>query len=313
MDILVRPLRESDLVQADYIFRLAFGTFNGMENPLEFSGDAGIIRSRWLADPTAAFGAEASGELIGSCLTTCWGSVGFFGPLTVHPDFSGRGVAQELMKPTLALLKNWGCCHTGLYTYSASPKHLILYQKFGLWPRFLTANMSKDVRPAQPPERVSYYSQTPASQRPSLVQACTEITNAIYTGLDVRREILALADQQLGETILVWDEHGLEGFAVLHCGAGSEAGSGACYIKFGAACPGPQAVQHFGRLLEACEAYAASQGVLRLLAGVSLGRRPAYEHLRARGFKIDSVGVCMHQPNETGYHHPDAFVMDDWR
>jgi GNAT superfamily N-acetyltransferase len=313
MSMMVRPLLESDLPQADHIFRLAFGTFSGMANPLEYAGDADIIRSRWRADPSAAFGAEVGGKLVGSCFATCWGSVGYFGPLTVHPNFSGRGVGQELLKPILALLKIWGCCHTGLYTYSASPKHLILYQKFGFWPRFLTATMSKDVRQARPPGRVSYYSQMPASKRSSVVQACAVITDAVYAGLDVRREIMALADQQLGETILVWDEDGLVGFAALHCGAGSEAGSGACFIKFGVARLGPQAAQHFGRLLDACEACAAGRGAARLIAGVSLGRRPAYEILRTRGFKVDILGVCMHRPNDAGYHHPDAFMLDEWR
>ena len=113
--------------------------------------------------------------------------------------------------------------------------------------------------------------------------------------------------------MLVWDEPGLVGFAAVHGGAGSEAGSGCCFIKFGAARPGPRAGEYFERLLTACESYAAAQGAQQLMAGVSLARKLAYEQMRVRGFRIDVVGVCMHKPNEAGYHRPDAYVIDDWR
>jgi hypothetical protein len=99
----------------------------------------------------------------------------------------------------------------------------------------------------------------------------------------------------------------------VHVGAGSEAGSGCGFIKFGAARPGPKAGDYFGRLLSACEAFAAAKGAQRLIAGVSLARKPAYERMRARGFQPEVVGVCMHKPNEPGYHRADAFVIDDWR
>ncbi len=313
MNILVRPLRESDLLLADRIFRLAFGTFNGLPDPLQFGGDMDKIRTRWLADPAAAFGAEVDGELVGSNFVTHWGSVGYFGPLTVHPDFWDRGVAQQLLDPALALFEAWGCRHTGLYTYSASPKHLALYQKFGFWPRALTAIMSKAVRPAGRGGEVSFYSQAPAAERPGLVAAASGLTEAIFAGLDVQREIHALQNQGLGDTALVWDEAGLAAFAAVHCGPGSEAGSGACFIKFGAARPGPRVREDFDRLLTAAEAYAAAQGAQRLIAGVSLARKPAYEQMRARGFRPEIVGVCMHKPDEAGYHRPDAFVIDDWR
>jgi GNAT superfamily N-acetyltransferase len=313
MNITVRPLREADLPLADRIFRLAFGTFNGLPDPSRFGGDMDKIRTRWLADPAAAFGAEVGGELVGSNFATHWGSVGYFGPLTVLPAFWDRGVAQKLLEPTLACFETWGCRHTGLYTYAGSPKHLALYQKFGFWPRALTAIMSKQVRPVAPPGGVSYYSQAPEGERSGLVAACAGLTDVIYAGLEVNREIYALASQQLGDTVLIWDDAGLAGFAAVHGGAGSEAGSHACLIKFGAARPGPRVREDFDRLLTACEAYAAGRGAATLMAGVSLARRPAYEQMRVRGFGIDIVGVCLHKPNEPGYHRPEALVMDDWR
>ncbi len=43
--------------------------------------------------------------------------------------------------------------------------------------------------------------------------------------------------------MLIWDGSRLTGFAVCHAGAGTEAGGGKCYIKFGVVRGGPNAAQ----------------------------------------------------------------------
>jgi hypothetical protein len=58
-------LRLSDISTADRIYRLAFGTFVGLHDPMQFSGDADTIRTRFRADPSAALGAEFNGKLVG--------------------------------------------------------------------------------------------------------------------------------------------------------------------------------------------------------------------------------------------------------
>ena len=87
---LVRPLQESELPAADHIMRLAFGTFLCLPEPTSFLGDANFVHTRWKANPDAAFGAEVNGKLIGSNFASNWGSVGFFGPLTIHPSIACR-------------------------------------------------------------------------------------------------------------------------------------------------------------------------------------------------------------------------------
>ena len=47
-----------------------------------------------------------------------------------------------------------------------------------------------------------------------------------------------MLDQNLGDVVLT-GAGPLDGLAVCHIGAGSEAGGGTCYIKFGAARPAP--------------------------------------------------------------------------
>ena len=96
-------------------------------------------------------------------------------------------------------------------------------------------------------------------------------------------------------------------------GPGTEAGSGVCYVKFGAARSGPTADREFKRLLDACEEWASSRSASRLVAGVNTARHEAYRNLFALGFRTDTQGVVMSKPNEPGYNRPGIYLVDDWR
>lgn len=311
--IRVRRLEERDLPEAERIFRLAFGTFIGLADPMKFSGDAAYVRARWLAHRAGALAAELGGQLAGSNFAVNWGSVGYFGPLTVRPDLWERGIGKSLVAPAVELFERWGTRLAGLHTYAQSPKHVALYQKFGFWPRFLTAVMTKPAEPRGPAPDYSRYSAVPEKDRVSCLAACGRLTDLIYGGLDLAQEIQAVDTHHLGDTVLLREEGRLAGFAVCHCGAGTETSSGVCYVKFGAAQPGAAAERLFARLLHACEALAISNGLSRIEAGVNLARHEAYRVMLEAGFRTRIQGVAMHRHGEPGYNRPGVFLIDDWR
>ena len=311
--VFIRALQQRDLDSADRIFRLAFGTFLGLPNPEDFAGNSDYIRTRWRANPSATLGAELDGSLVGSNFVTRWGSVGFFGPLTVHPSFWERGIAKKLLAPTVDMLNGWQVAHAGLFTFAHSPKHAALYQKFDFWPRFLTMIMFKPVAAKSTATDIVRFSALPPADKNSMLKECLEVTGSIYSGLDVGHEICAVDDQRLGDTVLLMDGSRLAGFAVCHCGAGSEAGSGACYVKFAAIKLSRSAEQHFEELLKNCEAFTALSGVTRLIAGVNTGRAQAYRTMLARGFRTEIQGVIMQRRNEIGYNREGVYLIDDWR
>jgi GNAT superfamily N-acetyltransferase len=310
-DISVRPMSETDLVEARRIFRVAFGTFIGVPNPEDFWADREYVFTRWRTDPSAALVAEISGQLVGSNFATNWGSFGFFGPLTVRPDLWNQHVAQQLLGPTMDLFAKWGVKEAGLFTFAQSAKHIGLYQKFGFWPRFLTAIMSKDVSGGK--GAALKLSSLSLADQDQAIRACRKLTDSIYDGLDVTSEISALREQNLGETLLLWAGDSLEAFAACHCGEGTEAGRATCFIKFAAVKPRASADNTFGRLLDACECLATERGLSRLEAGVNLNRNKAYRQMLQAGFRTDIQGVAMHRPGSPAYNHPDVFVIDDWR
>lgn len=315
--IQVGPLRESELGEAGRIVRMAFGTFLGLSNPLEFMGDRDFLTPRWRSRNTVVLAAREDRRLLGSNAVTRWGSFGFFGPLTVSPDCWSRGIAQQLLSATMKVFARWGVEHSGLFTFASSPKHVGLYQKFGYWPGNLTALMK---RTPQPPAWTSASGvKTPVllsalndREKRQTIAACAKLTNRIEKGLDLSEEIRAVLKQRIGEVPLVYGQRSLDAFAVCMNGAGSEGGANICYVKFAIARGGPGCGERFERLLDVIEAFAMARGA-ELEAGVSLACDDAFCRMRSRGYRMTALGVCMQRPRGDGFSRSGNHVLGDWR
>ena len=310
---VIRGLDRDDLDDAALILRQAFGTYLGVPDLSTFWNDRDYVRGRKRAPHVASFGASLDGKLIGSNFATRWGSVGFFGPLSVRPELQDSGIARKLLDRTMAQFHSWDSRHIGLFTFAQSAKHIALYQKYGFYPRFLTAVMSAPVNGAQAPAGWSRFSDLYDKQRDEALASCRELADKLYPGLDLSDEIRATHEQGLGDTVLIEGTGGLAGFAICHYGPHSEAGADYCFIKFGAVRDSSTADRDFGRLLDACAALARTVNMPKLLAGTNLARPEAYKHLVARGFRTEIQGVAMHWHNDPGYCRPGAYIIDDWR
>ena len=311
--ITVRPLRQTDLRAADAVFRLAFGTFIGVPDPPAFAAGRSYLLPRWQWEPEGMVVAEEAGRLVGSCVVNRWGRVGFLGPITVHPDFWDVGVGKLLLESAMKIFAHWHCSFRGLFTFPNSAKHLGLYQRFGFWPRFLTAVMVKPVKQSPSQTQVTCWSDVPPESQVDVLAACSQLTSGIYAGLDLTQEMLAVQRFKLGDTVLLSQNDSLEGLAVCHFGPDTEGGPETCYVKFAAAMPGPHSAQAFAHLLDACESLAAARGLRQVEAGVNTGRLEAYDHMLARGFRTAILGVAMHVDNAPGYSLPGVYALDDWR
>ncbi len=263
--IKVGALKESELPEANRIFRLAFGTFLGLPDPMDFMKDRSLVEPRWHSRHVKTLAARDGERLIGTNMLTRWGSFGFFGPLTVLPEYWNRGVAQRLLEATVKTFDAWGLKQTALFTFAHSPKHVGLYQKFGYWPEYLTALMvyspkTEAAAQSKGAQRIAMLSMLPKSQRDEAIEACVRITHKIDKGLDLSAEIRAALTQQVGEVVLTYTRGVLDGFAICMHGLGSEGGEKACYVKFAATRSGAGAGERFERLLDGCDALALSRG-----------------------------------------------------
>ncbi len=311
--VQVGQLRETELKEAGRIVSLAFGTFLGIPNPLEFMGDRDFVSPRWRSRNTKVLAAREAGKLIGSNVVTRWGSFGFFGPLSILPDYWNRGVAQQLLTATMNVFDRWGVRHSGLFTFPNSPKHVGLYQKFGYWPGYLTAIMKRApaptlMTPANGARVPVLLSALPRSEREQAIAACAKLANRLERGLDLSDEIRAVVAQRTGEVLLLGGRSTLEAFAVCMHGLGSEGGEKICYVKFGAASSG----ERFDRLLDAIDALALSRGT-EVEAGVSTACADAFRRMCSRGYRPATLGVAMQRPHGEGFNRSGAHVLGDWR
>jgi GNAT superfamily N-acetyltransferase len=313
MKVTIRPLKEDDLPAADVVFRLAFGTLAGLPNPRDFGGDTEYVRTRWLTDPSAAFVADADGKPVGSVFAANWGSVAIFGPLTVHPNVWDKAIGTRLLEPMMARIDQWGPSHVGLHTVVHSAKHIRLYRKFGFWPGCMVEIMTKPVQETKPDPQMRLFSELSEDRQAEVVEECRRLTESLYVGLDLRREIRAAHAQHLGDTALFYDGSTLCGFAVCHWGPSTEAGGNKCYVKFGAVRKGAACAEQFAHLLRTCEVLAASRGASQIIAGVNTARNEACRVMISHGFRTEVVGVAMHRPYKPAYNRNDVFVIDDWR
>jgi predicted N-acetyltransferase YhbS len=310
-NLTIREMRESDLPAADRIFRLAFGTWFELPDPMQFRGDAALFEPRLRANPDGGLVAEAEGAIVGLGFASRWGSLGVLGPIAVLPHLWRQGVARQLIGPTLENFARWQCELVGLFTFPQSATHMRLYQDFGFWPRHLTPVMAKQVAAAAPAQGA--LSLAAMRDRASLVAACRDLAGAVFPGLDLGGEIATVLDAKIGDVIALADGSQVDGFAICHTGAGSEGGTKGLYVKFAVVRSGGGAAERLSRLIAACEAFAARRGIAQISAGVSTGRHHAYRLLVALGFRTQLMGVQMHRPWQEGYDRPDIFALDDWR
>lgn len=88
--------------------------------------------------------------------------------------------------------------------------------------------MAKQVGVGSHVRMASQFSEAAESDRHRILAECRELTNALFDGLDVAQEMCAVADQALGDSVLLGEDSTLVGFAICHCGPGSEGGSATC-------------------------------------------------------------------------------------
>ena len=309
----IANLNTTDLVAADRIYRLAFGTQFQLPDPMAFSGDANVLKARFGANPGGAWGAWQGDTLVGSCFASRWGSLGIIGPLTVTPERWGRGIAQMLLAATIAGLEAGGASDLVLATIPTSPGHLMLYRKFGFYPRFLYASMVKTVARTVSAAAFRGVQRFSHMERSAALESCGRLCGELLDGLDLGVEIESVFNQSIGETVVIDEGGDVAGFGICHFGPGGEAASGSCYLKFGTVRHGPGADHRFRELLDAASGLANAAGCHRLRAGGCYARPEAVEAMFDYGFSIEKTGVTMHRYNHVGYNREGVYLVDDWR
>lgn len=323
--IRVRRIRKGDLAAVRDVVEAAFGDFlerlHG-ERPRPVFGGAQYVHHRWLMEPWGCFVAEAQdGKIVGGSIAVTWGSIGILGPLAVATAYQGQKVGQQLLKATQGFFHENRVGLHGLATYPQSPRHLALYGKFGYRPRFLMAVMSKTLDRIEPGRgsklprgvRVQNFSKLTEREKRATLPKLTQITNRIYPGMNVSKEVEIVDGLSLGDTLVLVREGTVQGFSIYHTAAGSEAPTGAGLIKFLAVDPYRKRPEHFLQLLAACEDMVTTAGHQRIVAPIYTAYHRAYELIQQERYRVEFTLVRMKQGKNQDYDDPEGFVLDDWR
>ena len=217
--IKIRRVRKGDLSKVRDVIEQAFGDFFERQvgtRPRQVFGGAQYVHHRWLMEPWGCFVAEeGDGKIVGAAVAVMWGTVGVIGPVAVLTNYQNQDIGQQLLTACQGFFDENKATLQGLATYPYSPKHLILYQKFGYKPKGLVVVTSRAldrspaaatalVKPAPKPGlAVRRYSTLEEARKKQVMQKVRRITNAFWRGFDVAKEIEIVDGLTLGDTLLL--------------------------------------------------------------------------------------------------------------
>lgn len=324
--IKIRRVRKGDLAKVRDAIEQAFGDFYERQvgtRPRQVFGGAQYVHHRWLMEPWGCFVAEeGEGKIVGASIAVVWGSVGLVGPVAVLTPYQNQGIGQQLLRATQGFFEENKVTLQGVVTYPGSPKHLLLYQKFGYKPKGLMAITSKPLdrreiapapKPSKPPLQIRHFSALEESKKKATMQRFRRITNQLYRGMDIGKEVEIVDGLALGDTLLLEKGRELIGFAIYHTPGVSEAPQGALYLKFLAFDARRKRPDHFHLLVTALEDLAHAAGLQRVIAPAYTYYWQAYQGLLDRGYQIDLAMVRMKRGKQENYEDPSDLVLDDWR
>jgi len=196
--IKIRRVRKGDLSKVRDVIEQAFGDFFERQvgtRPRQVFGGAQYVHHRWLMEPWGCFVAEeGDGKIVGAAVAVMWGSLGLVGPIAVLTNYQNQDIGQQLLTACQEFFDENKATLQGVGTYPYSPKHLVLYQKFGYKPKGLVAIMAKHLdrremvhatKGAKPGLGVRRYSSLEETRKKPAMLKFRRITNSIWRGMDV--------------------------------------------------------------------------------------------------------------------------------
>jgi ribosomal protein S18 acetylase RimI-like enzyme len=274
-------------------------------------------------EPWGCFVAEeGDGKIVGAAVAVMWGTLGLVGPIAVLTHYQNQDIGQQLLAACQEFFDENKATLQGVATYPYSPKHLVLYQKFGYRPKGLVVVASKHLdrrdlihatKPTRPGLATRRYSALEEVKKKPAMLKFRRITNGIWRGMDVGKEVEIVDGLALGDTLLLEKGRELIGFAVVHMPPNSEAPHGAAYIKFLAIDSRHRRPEHLHLLLAAAEDMAAAAQLTQVVAPVYTYYWSAYQVLLERGYHADFTMVRMKRGKPDDYEDSADLVLDDWR
>lgn len=225
MTVVIRKMRVEDIPDVKRVDVLSFGAIVSARYPdietITPRTDENIL-SFMRADPEGAIVAvNDHAGIIGSSFSHIWGRTGWVGPVSVLPDYQGKGVGKELVKHSLEYLDDMDCADIGLETVPENQVNLGMYLRIGLMPAGMVLVMGKTLTDESVDDEsltddvlIERFSESRAKE--SILRNVRKLSDAMHPGLDYSPEVEATQDYLSGETLVAMKGNRLVGFSIVH-------------------------------------------------------------------------------------------------
>lgn len=315
LDFAIRRMVDEDLAAVAEIeagvFTDWYRKYRKPQNPLP-ERTVEELRYSTSFDPEANLVAiAADGAMVGFVLARTWGEVGWFGTFGVPTQFQGMSIGRSLIEVVTEQLKR-SCRIVGLETMPESGSNIGLYTKTGFAVTFPTLIL--DLSLIKQADRLSgmdrddviLWGRGDEATKLSMLHGIRTIADALVPGLDYTREIKAICEYHLGETVVAMDGGSVAGFAAVRTVPyrGSDT-TGRGYIHILAIHPDADSEAVLLNLLRQIWNRCASIGLTRLVTGLGGRYQSALGLLMRNGFMGVRAAVRMADRSSA----PEAFEL----
>jgi Acetyltransferase (GNAT) domain len=227
--------------------------------------------------------------VIGALLSVARGTLGWFGPLAVHPQAQRSGVGRRLIAGCVDSWRRRGVRLMGLATFPGSAFHRHFYHQAG----FHRSCSS-----------IGFRARLATTSMPDGIQAGGQVPDLsfLYPGLDVSAEAAAVDTCGAGLALTAAD-----GIAIVHLEPTIQP-PGMGYVPFLAAATRTT----FGKLLGAAEHLSREHGKTALLTRTSASSWHTIDALTDRGYQPLGLIMRMKAGENPNYDHTSCYYLDSW-
>lgn len=291
---IVRAMRSGDLPAVASVTDAAFAGLHPRAGRAIRAAPvpALLIRTRLAADRAGCFVAVSEqdpGRITGAVLSVARGTLGWFGPLAVHPCAQRSGVGMRLVAACVDSWRRRGVRLMGLATFSGSASHRRFYRRAGFRPSCGSVGFRTGLAATSMPGGIQVGGQVPG-------------LGFLYPGLDVSGEAAAARACGAGLTLTAAD-----GIAIVHLEPAVQP-PGMGYVPFLAAATRAT----FGELLGAAGHLSRERGQTALFTRASSASWPTIDALTERGYQPPGLMMRMKAGENPDYDHTGSYYLDSW-
>ncbi len=154
------------------------------------------------------------GEIVGFNIVHRSGVEGWMGPIAVRSENQGVGAGKEIVRKGVDWLKVHGATVIGLETMPRTMDNIGFYSALGFVPGKLTLTMTVDATYAD--RAAPLFGRLSAGDKEDALEACRALVSSLQPGYDHTREIVLTDELALGDTLLLYKQDRLVGFALCH-------------------------------------------------------------------------------------------------